>query len=115
MKLKEPQEKKIFPSLAPSTWSIITVLVLIQFLYLGCSKKEAGGGMSMPPMPVEVSVVQVQEVYDKFEAVGTLDAIEAITVVAEIDATVKRLPFQEGSTIRKGELIAQLDDLQFSC
>jgi membrane fusion protein, multidrug efflux system len=113
MKLKELQ-KKILPGLAPSTWSLITVLVLIQFLYLGCSKNEAGGGRSMPPMPVEVATAKVQEVYDNFEAVGTLEATESITVVAEIDAMVKRLPFKEGSTLRKGELIAQLDDLQLA-
>jgi membrane fusion protein (multidrug efflux system) len=108
---KERQEKKIFRIIARSGLYLITFIFLTQFLYNGCSKKEAGGGMmSMPPMPVEVATVQVQEVYDKFEAVGTIEAIEAITVVAEIDATVKRLPFREGSTVRKGELIAQLDD-----
>jgi len=32
----------------------------------------------MPPMPVEVSPVVVQKVEDKFEAVGTIEAIEAI-------------------------------------
>jgi membrane fusion protein (multidrug efflux system) len=112
---KERQEKKIFRIIARSGLYLITFIFLTQFLYNGCSKKEAGEGMmSMPPMPVEVAAVQVQEVYDKFEAVGTIEAIEAITVVAEIDATVKRLPFREGSTVRKGELIAQLDDLQLA-
>ena len=42
----------------------------------------------MPPMPVEVSPVVVQKVEDKFEAVGTIEATEAITVVSEIDAAV---------------------------
>ena len=68
----------------------------------------------MPPMPVEVSPVLVQTVEDKFEAVGTIEAIEAITVVSEIDAAVTALPFKEGSHLRKGELIAQLDDTQLA-
>ncbi len=81
----------------------------------GCGGKDAGGGGgSMPPMPVEVSRVSVGTVTDKFEGVGTIEAIEAITVVGEIDAVVKSLPFREGGNIRKGDLIAQLDDAQLA-
>ncbi|MGC2184757.1 MAG: efflux RND transporter periplasmic adaptor subunit [Terriglobales bacterium] len=68
----------------------------------------------MPPMPVEVAQASVQTVEDKFEAVGTIEALEAITVVSEIDAAVTALPFREGSFIRQGELIAQLDDSQLA-
>jgi len=81
----------------------------------GCGGNDAGGGGgSMPPMPVEVSPVSVGTVIDKFEGVGTIEATEAITVVGEIDAVVKALPFREGGNIRKGELIAQLDDAQLA-
>jgi len=81
----------------------------------GCSGNEArGGGFSMPPMPVEVSPVTVQTIEDKFEAVGTIEALEAVTVVGEIDAMVKALPFKEGGFIQRGELIAQLDDSQLA-
>jgi membrane fusion protein (multidrug efflux system) len=65
-------------------------------------------------MPVEVSEVAVRTVADKFEGVGTIEAIAAITVVGEIDAAVKALPFKEGGFIRRGELIAQLDDAQLA-
>lgn len=68
----------------------------------------------MPPMPVEIAQAKVQKVADKFEAVGTIDALEAVTVVAEIDASVTALPFQEGSYIKRGEIIARLDDKQLA-
>jgi membrane fusion protein (multidrug efflux system) len=68
----------------------------------------------MPPMPVEVSPVVTQKVQDRFEAVGTIEAIEAITVVAEIDASVKALPFQEGGFLKRGTMIALLDDSQLA-
>lgn len=92
-----------------------TILTLSVLLLIGCGAKKAGGaGFSMPPMPVEVSPVKVQSVADKFEAVGTIEAMEAITVVSEIDGTVKSLPFDEGGFIRRGELIAKLDDAQLA-
>ncbi|MFO7446600.1 MAG: efflux RND transporter periplasmic adaptor subunit [Ignavibacteriaceae bacterium] len=88
-------------------------LVAAAFLFIGCSEQEAqGGGFSMPPMPVEVAQVKMENVADKFEAVGTIEAIEEITVVSEIDAAVISLPFEEGGFIKKGQLIAQLDDSQ---
>lgn len=78
----------------------------------GCSQKQAGGGFHMPPMPVETAVVTQGTVTDPFEAVGSIEAVNAITVVSEIDAAVIELPFHEGQAIAKGGLIAQLDDVQ---
>ena len=93
----------------------LAFLPVIVALLSGCGGQKAGAsGFSMPPMPAEVSPVTVQTVADKFEAVGTIEAIESITVVSEIDATVKALPFKEGTFIRQGELIAQLDDSQLA-
>jgi membrane fusion protein (multidrug efflux system) len=81
----------------------------------GCSKGGGTGGrFSLPPTPVEVTQAKVQKVVDKFEAVGTIEASEAITVVSEIDGAVVSLPFEEGSFIKRGELIARLDDSQLA-
>jgi len=58
--------------------------------------------------------VVAQPVSENFEAVGTIEALEAITVVSEIDGLVKALPFSEGAFIRRGERIALLDDSQLA-
>lgn len=93
--------------------SFILLVMMVSGLSLsGCGGKQAGGGFSMPPTPVEVAAVSVQDVEDRFQAVGTIEAVEAVTVVSEIDGTVQDLPFQEGSAIHRGELIARLDDAQ---
>lgn len=63
-------------------------------------------------MPVEQTNVNEATVTDRFEAVGSIDAIDAIVVVSEVDALVKELPFQEGASIQRGVVIAQLDDTQ---
>jgi membrane fusion protein (multidrug efflux system) len=80
----------------------------------GCQRGGAGGagGFAPPPMPVEAARVVQGSVADVFEAVGTIEAGESITVVAEIAASVTALPFAEGQFIPAGGLIAQLDDAQ---
>jgi len=97
-------------------FSIFTFLITIIILnFCGCSDEQASaGGFKMPPTPVEATQVKAQDIADKFEAVGTIEAIEGVTIVSEIDASVISLPFNEGSFIRKGDLIAQLDDSQLS-
>ncbi|HKZ21727.1 MAG TPA: efflux RND transporter periplasmic adaptor subunit, partial [candidate division Zixibacteria bacterium] len=92
------------------SWSWIFLLLLI-FLIVGCSKNQ-GGGFAPPPTPVEVAEVIKGTVADRFAAVGTLEAVNAITVVSQIDAVVLEIPFLEGSLLAKGDLIAQLDDAQ---
>lgn len=77
----------------------------------GC-QKGGMGGFTPPPMPAEVSTVTQGRVTDRFEAVGTIEAGEAVTIVSEIDAAVEGLPFQEGRAIERGGVIAQLDDDQ---
>ncbi len=92
-----------------------SLTALLAFMSFACGGPDNGGGrFTMPPMPVEVSPVKTQKVEDKFEGVGTIEAIEAITVVGEIDAAVKALPFREGGYIRRGTVIALLDDSQLS-
>jgi membrane fusion protein (multidrug efflux system) len=96
-----------------STLSFLVAAFFVVFLTTSCSQQQAqGGGFQMPPMPVETATVTEGTVTDPFEAVGTIEAVDAITVVSEIDATVISLPFREGEAIAKGGLIAQLDDVQ---
>lgn len=92
---------------------LYSAVVSLMILLIGCSDDQSkGGNFSFPPMPVETATVTTQEMVDQFEAVGTIEAIEEVTVVTEIDGAVVSLPFKEGSYINKGGLIAQLDDSQ---
>jgi len=92
------------------TFIIIISTILI---FISCSDDQSNrGNFSFPPMPVEVATVNTGGMTDQFEAVGTIEAMEEVTIVSEIDASVVSLPFKEGSFIKKGELIAQLDDSQ---
>ena len=100
-------------SIANSLAAILSIAAVLTIT--ACSKGPGRGAQfSMPPTPVEVAPVVQHKVMDTFETVGTIEAVESITVVSEIDAVVVSLPFKEGSDIQKGDLIAQLDDSQLS-
>lgn len=93
----------------------IVVLGLLFALAPGCSsRKGAKQSFARPPMPVETAIVTPGPVIDRFEAVGTIEAQNAVTVVSEIDGAVVSLPFREGDPISQGGLIAQIDDRQLA-
>jgi len=107
-------QKRAGVRLPGSGFILLTLLVALAGL-AGCSKSGgAGGGFSMPPMPAEVADVSVQTVEENFQAVGTIEAEEAATIVSEIDGIVTSIPYTEGSRLAKGDLIARLDDAQLS-
>ena len=96
--------------------SALSVVAVIAFALVpsGCGGSGDRAGFAMPPMPVEASEVLRREMVDRFEVVGTIEALAAVTVVGEIDALITSLPFAEGSTVKKGDLIARLDDGQLA-
>ena len=96
---------------APARSAASVAVALLLGIAAGCGPR-GPGGFNFPPMPVETAEVKQGPVLDRFEVVGTIEAGEAITVVAEINAQVASLPFQEGGAIAQGGLIAQLDDSQ---
>ena len=107
--------KKYETKIVPGKPYLLLLVAAVLALTYGCSGNQAGGGgFTMPPTPVEIAEAKVQKVMDTFDAVGTIEAIEGVTIVSEIDAMVISLPFAEGSVIKSGELIAQLDDAQLS-
>ena len=85
---------------------------VIALAAVGCARGGPGGGFSMPPMPVETAVASKETVFDRFEAVGSIEAGDAITVATEIAANVVSLPYREGRPVEQGALLAQLDDAQ---
>ncbi len=90
----------------------VSLSLLLMLGMVGCSQEQQAGAFTPPPMPAETAVVEAKTVVDRFDAVGTIEAINSVTIVSEIDGLVKAIPFDEGASIREGQLIVQLDDSQ---
>lgn len=55
-------------------------------------------------------IVGLQDFSDRMEAVGTAMADEAVTLTANVTDTVTFINFQEGATVRAGDVLLQLND-----
>jgi membrane fusion protein (multidrug efflux system) len=61
-------------------------------------------------MPVKVSRVKQQTVFEEAFTVGTVEANESVMVRPEISGRVAEILFQEGQRVNKGDLLVKLDD-----
>ena len=80
-------------------------------LAAACQKKTEGQ-FAPPPIPVEVAPVSAETVRESFRSLGTVEADERVTIASEIDGIVVELPFQEGSFVGKGQLLARVNDAE---
>ena len=70
----------------------------------------ARGQSSQPPsIPVTTAVVAQQDVPVIVRAIGTVQALQTVTVRARVDGTLDQVLFNEGQQVKRGDLIAQLD------
>jgi membrane fusion protein (multidrug efflux system) len=102
-----PHSSKRYSSLAAAA------LIAIAALAAGsCAPGGAGGGkgFQMPPTPVELAPVHLEDMRDEFHALGSIEALDNAQIVSEISGTVKSLPFTEGQQVKAGALLAMLDD-----
>ncbi|MGM9428544.1 efflux RND transporter periplasmic adaptor subunit [Hydrogenophaga sp. MI9] len=63
------------------------------------------------PASVEVAKVRTQPLQDDAQAVGSLKSRQSVTLRPEVAGRIAQIGFAEGSHVRKGQLLVQLDDV----
>lgn len=70
----------------------------------------ARGPGGMPPSPVMVREARTDRVSEQVQAVGTVRARESVEIVAEVAGRMVAVHFDEGSVVRKGDVLVEIDD-----
>jgi len=67
-------------------------------------------GSGSDALAVRLATVASRELVETVSAPGELDPEVKVDVSAEVSARILEIPFREGATVRKGEVIVKLDD-----
>jgi multidrug efflux system membrane fusion protein len=89
--------------------ALLTCLVLILAgLQSGCRR---GGSEVAPPEPLVVPVAHPvqREVTDYVDFTGRTDAVEAVDIRARVTGYLTQIYFREGSEVKKGDLLFEID------
>jgi membrane fusion protein (multidrug efflux system) len=96
------------PSPSPLGWTILALTILL--LLPACGKKEARG----PTAPtLEVVNVLQQDVPVYHEFVGTTDGLVNAKVRAQVDGYLIKRNYKEGSYVKKGQVLFEIDPRPF--
>lgn len=88
-------------------------LALAALLALGACGKAPQSGPAPAPAKVSVAAVLEQPVSDWDEFTGRLEAPESVEVRPRVSGYIDRVAFAEGSLVRKGDLLFQIDPRPF--
>lgn len=84
-------------------FAALTALVMILVLW-GYSASRS------KPNPLMTAAVRQGDIENVIAATGKMDAIERVNVGAQVSGQVKKLYIKAGDNVRKGQLIAEIDD-----
>ena len=92
-----------------------SVLVLGGFLLLlaGCSSSSSKGASAPPPPVVEVATVVQQDTPIYSEWVATLDGYVNAQIQPRVSGYIIKQNYKEGSVVRKGEVLFEIDPRPF--
>ena len=102
--------KRMFLILAV-TLIFIAVLGFVKFQQIQTAIAK-GAAFQPPPAAVTTIVAAQDDWAATLSAIGTMAAVQGVTVSADLPGTVDRITFESGRAVREGEVLAELDTRQ---
>lgn len=93
--------------------SALVVLAIAWSLYAhwpAMAHKDRPMGMGGRAEPVAAVAVVPQDVPVYIDALGTVTPTQSVTVITQVDGILASVEFKEGQQVRKGQVIARIDD-----
>jgi multidrug efflux system membrane fusion protein len=96
---------------------LITVLIIAGAagLWVGVARDNSGPVVSAvaPAVPITEGRAETRDVPIWLSGIGSVQALNAVTVKVRVDGQLDRVAFTEGQDVRKGDLLAQIDPRPF--
>lgn len=92
-------------------FGIIAALGFVKFKQIQTAMAQ-GAAFQPPPEAVTTIVAAEEEWPSTLAAIGTVAAVQGVTVSADLPGTVDRVAFDSGQSVRKGDVLAELDTRQ---
>jgi membrane fusion protein (multidrug efflux system) len=69
----------------------------------------AGKNFAQPPETISSAVVKEEKWQSTFSAIGSITAVQGVTMTPDIPGTVREIAFESGAIVAKGDLLVRLD------
>ena len=93
------------------TLALVAALGFVKFQQIQTAIAQ-GAAFQPPPEAVTTIVARQEEWPATLNAIGTMAAVQGVTVSADLPGTVERILFESGEAVQAGEMLAVLDTRQ---
>src|SRR5690242_15747285 len=76
------------------------------------SAVQAASNFQMPPVAVTTIVAKREQWPAGMNAIGTVEAVQGVTVSADLPGIVAKIDFESGKYVNKGDVLVELDTRQ---
>lgn len=91
--------------------AFVSLLALVKYNQIQAGIAQ-GASYQPPPEAVTTVVAEADRWNDNLTAVGTVTAVQGVTVSADLPGVVRSLHFESGSTVDAGDVLVRLDTRQ---
>lgn len=94
-------------------WAIGGGILLLGIVFTRGGKKDATANPAGRAVPVAVSLARKGDMAVHLTGLGTVTALNSVTVKSRVDGQLVRVAFTEGQMVREGDLLAEIDPRPF--
>lgn len=94
-------------------WAILGGVAVIALFFLVRAGRKEAPAPSARPVPVAVATARKGDMAVRLSGLGTVTALNAVTVKSRVDGQLVRVAFTEGQMVRTGDLLAEIDPRPF--
>lgn len=94
-------------------WLIVLALILVWWFWPSTNKPNLGFGMRAQSTPVAVTAVESGSINRSIQALGTVTAVNTVTIRPRVEGTLLKLNFTDGQFVQQGDLLALIDPEPF--
>lgn len=88
---------------------VLAGVVLCLLILWSCFGGKRDSNTGPRPVPVNVAIARKGDMGINLTGLGTVTALNTVTVRSRVDGQLVRLAFQEGQFVRQGDLLAEID------
>lgn len=94
----------------------LSLLFLVVFMFFACSKDGKDNDKKKikrsKTYSVQIEIAEYTDIVETLPLSGTIEAWEDVTIDSKINSTLKKVKLEEGSIVRKGDVILLFDDIE---
>ncbi len=105
------RDRQCSPMRAPTRWVAAACLLLP--VLAACNEKTQAQAPAPPPPAVGVQPAMMKGVSRSAEFVGRIKALDTVQLRARVEGFLDKVPFTEGEEVKPGQLLYQIETVQY--